>query len=242
MEYVFKMTDVVKSYRGKNAIDHSDMSVKKGEIYGFIGENGAGKTTVIRLICGLIKQTKGTYELFATKDDDSKIHSQRKRIGAVVESVTLIPSLNARNNLIAHMKLIGLKDKNRIDEILNVVGLGYVANDTKKVKQYSLGMKQRLGLAIALLDDPEFLILDEPTNGLDPRGIIEFRELILGLNREKGITFLISSHNLDELSKIATCYGFITRGKIVREIEAAAMTGENQLETAFMDITGGFFK
>lgn len=241
MEYVFRMTDLVKKYKTNNAIDCSNMNIKKGEIYGFIGENGAGKTTVIRLICGLITQTSGSYELFGIKNSDSGIHLQRKKIGAIVETVSLIPNMNAKDNLVAHMKLIGLKDKNQIYEILSTVGLGNIANDPKKVQQYSLGMKQRLGLAIALLNSPEFLILDEPTNGLDPRGIIELRELILKLNLEKGITFLISSHNLDELSKIATCYGFITRGKIVREVEAAEVSGEHRLETAFMDITGGVF-
>ena len=233
------MTGIVKSYKGRNAIDRSDMKIRKGDIYGFIGENGAGKTTVIRLICGLITQTEGSYELFGVKDTDKNIHLQRKRIGAIVEAVSLIPNMNAERNLIAHMKLVGLKDKNRIPEILNLVGLGYLLNDNKKAKQFSLGMKQRLGLAVALLHNPEFLILDEPTNGLDPRGIIELRELILKLNRENGITFLISSHNLDELSKIASCYGFITRGKIVREIEAGALTVENSLEKTYMNITGG---
>lgn len=239
MDYVFQMYDVVKNYKGKNAINHSDMNIKKGEIYGFIGENGAGKTTVIRLISGLITQTSGAYELFETKHDDPKIHLQRSRLGAIVESVTLIPNLNARNNLLAQMKLLGLKDLNYINDILHMVGLGNVTNDPKKVKQYSLGMKQRLGLAIALINKPEFLILDEPTNGLDPRGIIEFRELILKLNRDHGITFLISSHNLDELSKIATCYGFITRGKIVQEVDATTINDEKQLETIFMNVTGG---
>lgn len=239
MDYIFQMTNIVKSYKGRNAIDYSDMKIKKGDIYGFIGENGAGKTTVIRLICGLITQKSGSYELFGIKDKDKKIHLERKRIGAIVETVSLIPSMNAEQNLISQMKLTGLTDKNRISEILKLVGMDYVLGDKKKVKQYSLGMKQRLGLAIVLLHNPEFIILDEPTNGLDPRGIIELRELILRLNREKGITFLISSHNLDELSKIASCYGFITRGRIVREIEANVLTDEYSLENTFMSVTGG---
>ena len=215
------------------------MNIKRGDIYGFVGENGAGKSTVIRLICGLITQTSGSYELFGVDSKDKNLHLERKKIAAIVESVAISPNLTAVENLTAQAKLIGIKDKKTIEDTLYAVGLGNVIHDKKKAKNFSLGMKQRLGLANALLSNPEFIILDEPTNGLDPTGIFELRELVIRLNKEKGVTFLISSHNLDELSKMATCFGFITRGKIVKEIEASEIENEAVLENLFREITRG---
>ena len=239
MEIVFQMKDVVKTYKGYNAIDGACMTIKRGDIYGFVGENGAGKSTVIRLICGLITQTSGSYELFGVDSKDKSVCLQRKKIAAIVENVAISPNLTAMENLMAQAKLIGVKDKKEIENALCAVGLGNVVHDKKKAKNFSLGMKQRLGLATALLSSPEFIILDEPTNGLDPTGIFELRELVIRLNKEKGVTFLISSHNLDELSKMATCFGFITRGKIVKEIEASEIENEAVLENLFREITRG---
>ena len=239
MEIVFQMKDVVKTYKGYNAIDGACMTIKRGDIYGFVGENGAGKSTVIRLICGLITQTDGSYQLFGVDSKDKNLHVQRKKIAAIVESVAISPNLTAVENLTAQAKLIGVKDKKTIEDTLYAVGLGNVIHDKKKAKNFSLGMKQRLGLASALLSNPEFIILDEPTNGLDPTGIFELRELVLRLNKEKGVTFLISSHNLDELSKMATCFGFITRGKIVKEIQASEIENEAVLEGLFREVTRG---
>ena len=239
MEVIFQMKEVVKTYKGYNAIDGACMTIKRGDIYGFVGENGAGKSTVIRLICGLITQTSGSYELFGIDSKDKNLHLQRKKIAAIVESVAISPNLTAMENLTAQAKLIGVKDKKRIEDTLYAVGLGNVIHDKKKAKNFSLGMKQRLGLANALLSNPEFIILDEPTNGLDPTGIFELRELVLRLNKERGVTFLISSHNLDELSKMATCFGFITRGKIVKEIEASEIENEAVLENLFREVTRG---
>ena len=167
------------------------------------------------------------------------MHIARKKIAAIVENVAISPNLTAMENLTAQAKLLGIKDKNVITQTLYTVGLGNVINDKKKAKNFSLGMKQRLGLANALLSNPEFIILDEPTNGLDPTGIFELRELIIRLNKEKGVTFLVSSHNLDELSKMATCFGFITRGKIVKEIQSSEIENETALEEMFRDITRG---
>ena len=239
MEIIFQMKDIVKDYRGHHAIDNSSMTIKRGDIYGFVGENGAGKSTVIRLICGLITQTSGSYELFGVDSKENVLHIVRKKIAAIVENVAISPNLTAMENLTAQAKLLGIKDKNVITQTLYTVGLGNVINDKKKAKNFSLGMKQRLGLANALLSNPEFIILDEPTNGLDPTGIFELRELIIRLNKEKNVTFLISSHNLDELSKMATCFGFITRGKIVKEIQSSEIENETALEEMFRTITRG---
>ena len=239
MEILFQMKGIVKSYQGHHAIDNSSMTIRRGDIYGFVGENGAGKSTVIRLICGLITPTKGTYQLFGVDNKSKDLHLARKKIAAIVENVAISPNLSASENLTAQAKLLGITDKKSIENALYAVGLGNMAHKKKKAKNFSLGMKQRLGIANALLSNPEFIILDEPTNGLDPTGIMELRELILKLNREKGVTFLISSHNLDELSKMATRFGFITRGKIVREIQANEIASEAMLENMFREITRG---
>lgn len=218
MDYVLKTNNLCKYYRRFHALNGVTMNVPKGSIYGFVGKNGAGKTTLIRLICGLQKPSSGEFTLYDTKHTDSKISKARRRIGAVVETPSIYLEMNASDNLKQQYSIIGVPDFEGIDDILKLVGLENTGK--KKAKDFSLGMRQRLGIAIALCGNPDFLVLDEPINGLDPQGIIEIRELILKLNRERKITVLISSHILEELSKLATHYGFIDNGIILREMSA----------------------
>ena len=194
------------------------MHVPKGAIYGFVGRNGAGKTTLIRLVCGLQEPTSGSFTLYGIKNIDKNIVKSRRRMGAVVETPSIYLDMTAEENLRQQYRVLGLPSFDAIPELLKLVGLHNTGK--KKAKNFSLGMKQRLGIAIALAGDPDFLILDEPTNGLDPQGIIEMRELILRLNRERQMTVLISSHILDELSRLATHYGIIDGGKMVKELSA----------------------
>lgn len=216
MDYVLKTNALCKEYKDFKALNGVSMNIPKGAIYGFVGKNGAGKTTLIRLICGLQEPTSGEYTLFGRKNTDKEMFKSRRRMGAVVETPSIYLDMTARDNLKQQYRILGLPSFDGLEEILKLVGL----EDTgkKKAKNFSLGMRQRLGIAIALVGDPDFLVLDEPVNGLDPQGIIEIRELILKLNREQQITVLISSHILDELSKLATHYGFIDNGCIVREM------------------------
>lgn len=222
MEYVLRVKDLTKRYGRNTALDGFSMNVPKGAIYGFVGRNGAGKTTLIRLICGMQTPTSGKYMLYGAKGSDKKkIQKARKRIGAVVETPALYPELTAKDNIKTQYRVLGLPGFGGVDELLALVGL----EDTgrKKAKDFSLGMRQRLGIAAALAGSPDLLILDEPANGLDPQGVIEMRELILKLNRSRQITVIISSHNLDELSRIATCYGFIDKGRMVKEMTAGEL-------------------
>jgi len=221
MEYVLQTEGLCKSYRHFKALNGLSMNVPKGAIYGFVGKNGAGKTTLIRIICGLQNPTGGGYTLYGRKNTAEDIEKSRLRMGAVVETPSIHLDMTAKENLFWQYRVLGMPDFNGIDEILKLVGLDNTGQ--KKAKNFSLGMRQRLGIAMALAGSPDFLVLDEPVNGLDPQGIIEIRELILKLNREKQITLLISSHILDELSKIATHYGFIDSGRIVKEISAAEL-------------------
>ena len=218
MEYILETKNLEKKYKKFKAISNLNMHIPKGAIYGLIGKNGAGKTTLIRLICGLQKPTAGTYSIYGISNENKKIIDARKRIGAIIETPSLCLDMTAEDNLKEQYKVIGLPNYDDLSTLLKLVRLDETGKKT--AKHFSLGMKQRLGLAIALVGNPDFLILDEPINGLDPEGIIELRELILKLNKERGITFLISSHYLDELSKIATCYGFINNCKIVKEISS----------------------
>lgn len=224
METIFKSEGLCKNYGKFSALSDMNMTIKKGDIYGFVGKNGAGKTTLIRMLCGLQFPTGGSFTLMDRKNDDPEISRSRRRMGAVVESPAFYKEMSARDNLIQQYLMLGLPDFKGIDELLELVGLADTGK--KKAKNFSLGMRQRLGIAIALCGNPDFIILDEPTNGLDPQGIIDIRELILKLNHEKGITFLISSHILDELSRIASCYGFIDKGHIVREMTAEELRAE----------------
>lgn len=216
MEYVLRTEKLSKSFGGKKAVDKVSMRIKKGEIYGFIGKNGAGKTTMMRLVLGVAEPTGGRISLF----DGQPLNDARHRIGALLENPCLYKNCTAYENL-KRFSLLTDSSNKQIKNILKLVGLEKAGS--KKVGKFSLGMKQRLGIAIALLGDPEFLILDEPINGLDPAGIKEIRDVILRLNREKGITFLISSHLLDELAKIVTTYGIINEGKLIEEISAAEL-------------------
>ena len=224
MEYVLVTQSLSKHYKNFKALDGLTMHVPRGSIYGFVGRNGADKTTLIRLICGLQTPTAGEYTLYGTGSEANGIASVRRRMGAVVETPSIYLDLTAEDNLKEQFRVLGMPSDDSIPELLKLVGL----EDTgkKKARNFSLGMKQRLGIAVALAGDPDFLVLDEPVNGLDPQGIIEIRELILKLNRERRITVLISSHILDELAKLATHYGFIDSGRIVKELSA------RELETA----------
>ena len=213
METVLKTTDIVKKYGNKTVLNKINMTINKGDIYGFIGKNGAGKTTFMRVVLALTTSNSGEVVLF----DDKKINDVGLKIGSLIETPGLYKNVSAYENLKRFSVLYGADDK-KIKEILKLVGLGETGK--KKAKNFSLGMRQRLGIAIALLGDPEFLMLDEPINGLDPEGIKEIRDVILKLNKEKNITFLISSHLLDELSKVVTRYGIINNGELIEEIDA----------------------
>lgn len=218
MEYVLQTDSLKKCYRKFRALDGLAMHVPKGSIYGFVGRNGAGKTTLFRLICGLQEPTSGSFALYGIRNDSKDIINSRRRMGAIVETPAFYTNMTAEENLKQQYLILGLPSYDGISELLKLVGL----EDTgkKKVKNYSLGMKQRLGIALALAGDPDLLVLDEPVNGLDPQGIVEMRELILKLNRERQITVLISSHILDELSRLATHYGIIDHGRMVKELSA----------------------
>ncbi|NFI07536.1 ABC transporter ATP-binding protein [Clostridium botulinum] len=214
-EYILKTTNLSKKYKKDFVVNNLNISIKRGEIYGFIGENGAGKTTFIRMITGLVAPTNGEIKLFS-KEKGDELGSVRKRIGALIERPAFYPYMTAYENLEAFRIEKGIPGKECIDKILKSVGL--YEDKNKKLKNFSLGMKQKLALAIALLGDPEFLILDEPINGLDPMGIKEVRELLKKLNKEKNITMLISSHILGELYQLANCYGIIHKGKLMEQI------------------------
>ncbi len=214
IEYTVKTSGLTKGYGAKKAANNVDMHIKKGDIYGFIGRNGAGKTTVMRMMCGLTNPSSGSYSLFGMKDADEA----RKKIGSVIENPALFPFFTVKRNLIYYKKMKNIST-DKLNDLLALVGL---PENVMKMKagNLSLGMKQRLSIAIALMNDPELLILDEPVNGLDPEGMVEIRNLLIKLNQERGITILISSHILGELEKMATRYGVIRDGELVKEFEA----------------------
>ena len=218
MNYILQTNSLTKKYKNFQALSGLSMNVPKGSIYGFVGKNGAGKTTLIRLICGLQEPTSGSFSLYGIRNDSKDIIKSRRRMGAVVETPSIYMDMTAEENLKQQYLIPGLPSYDGIPELLKLVGLENTGK--KKAKNFSLGMKQRLGIAIALAGDPDFLVLDEPVNGLDPQGIVEMRELILKLNRERQITVLISSHILDELSRLATHYGIIDNGRMVKELSA----------------------
>ena len=222
---VLKTNGLTKCYGKQRAVDNVSLSIEKGDIYGLIGRNGAGKTTLMRLITSLANPDDGVLELFG-QSSGGGINASRKRMGAVIEMPALYPSLTARQNLEYYRILRGIPEKTAVEKALRTVGL----TDTgkKRYKHFSLGMKQRLGLALALLNNPDFIILDEPINGLDPMGIIEMRETIIKLNHEYGITIMISSHILTELSQTATRYGIIESGKLIKELTNAELAEQCQ--------------
>ena len=214
-EPILEAKGLTKRYRGTLALDHMNLTLRHGEIYGFIGENGAGKTTTIRLITGLSFPTEGQLALFG-KSGEKQLQKQRERMGCMVETPALYKNMTAEQNLEAQRIQRGLPDQECVRETLKLVGLSDTGK--KAVRHFSLGMRQRLGIAMALLNEPEFLILDEPINGLDPSGIVEIRELMKRLNREKGITILVSSHNLSELYQTATRYILLHKGRLLEEL------------------------
>ena len=218
MEYCLTAEGLSKHYRHFKALEGLSIHVPKGSVYGLVGRNGAGKTTLIRLICGLQSPTSGEYILYGKRNTEKGITEARRRMGAVVETPSIYSDMTAEENIRQHYQILGIPSFDGIRELLELVGLEDVGK--KKAKNFSLGMRQRLGIAVVLAGDPDFLILDEPANGLDPEGIIEMRELILRLNRERQITVLISSHILDELSRLATHYGFLDQGRMVKELSA----------------------
>lgn len=216
MEYILTTDALTKTYKNFKALNGFSMHVPKGAIYGFVGKNGAGKTTLIRLICGLQEPSSGEYTLYGRVRNAKDIAKSRRRMGAVVETPSIYLDMTAYENLREQYDILGLPSYDGIEDLLRLTGLADTGK--KKAKNFSLGMRQRLGIALTLAGDPDFLVLDEPANGLDPQGIVEIRELILKLNREYQITVLISSHILDELSRLATHYGFIDHGQMVKEI------------------------
>ena len=220
MASVLTTKGLAKKYKKQMAVNGVDMNIEQGDIYGFVGENGSGKTTVIRLITGLIFPYSGSFQLFGVDNSSKEIGQARSRVGAIVENPSIYMNMSAYDNLKTQCTILGVGDDEKIRSVLSDVGLEALYGEKKHANNFSLGMRQRLGIAMALLGDPEFLILDEPMNGLDPAGIVGIRELILKLNRERGITFLISSHILTELSLVATKYGIISKGKLIQEITA----------------------
>lgn len=214
-EIILKTSNLTKTYRNINAVDNVNMTIRKGQIYGLIGLNAAGKTTLIRLVAGLALRTRGGIELFG-ETHDRKIQGVRRRMGCLIDAPAFYQFETAYENMEIMRIQKGIPGKECIERALKTVGLADTGK--KKVMNFSLGMKQRLGIAMALIGDPEFLVLDEPINGLDPMGIIEIRELLKKINEEYGVTILISSHILAELYQLANCYGIIHKGRLIQEI------------------------
>ncbi|WP_297633907.1 ATP-binding cassette domain-containing protein [uncultured Clostridium sp.] len=212
MEYAIQSFNLDKVYRRKKVLENVSINVPRGSIYGLVGRNGAGKTTLMRVLCGLAEVSEGNYKLFNSED----LNEGYKRIGILIENPGIFNYMTALEDMEYFRKLYGVLEQEVSKEILEAVGLEW--KDKKKVKNFSLGMKQRLGIAISLIGNPDLLILDEPINGLDPQGVFEIRKLLIKLNEERGITILISSHILSELFKMATNYGIIEKGKLIREV------------------------
>lgn len=236
MDYVLEADALTKIYGHHKALDNFSMHIPQGAIYGLVGKNGAGKTTLLRLICGLQEATSGEYTLYGISSRKHEILNARKEMGAVIETPAIYLDMSATGNLKEQYRVLGIRTFDTIPQLLKMVGLENTR--WKKAKNFSLGMRQRLGIAIALVGNPRFLVLDEPINGLDPQGIIEMRQLLLNLNQKYGITILVSSHILDELSRLATHYGFIDNGKMVKEISASDL--ENSFRKSVrIEVTDG---
>ena len=229
--YAIETNNLTKKYKNKTVVDKVNLFVPEGSIFGFVGENGAGKTTIMRLLTGLSEPSGGSYKLFDVSNTDRKIYETRSHISAIVESTSLIPTMNAMENLKFAYLYLGLSQEIDFNQLLKTVGLIDVGN--KKVKDYSLGMRQRLGIALALLNEPRLLLLDEPMNGLDPEGIAELRDLLIDLNK-KGITILISSHILSELEKIATHYGILSHGRLIKTITSEELHNDVRKSKQFV--------
>lgn len=213
-DYLLSTKDLCKQYGNQKAVDNISIHLNRGDIYGFIGRNGAGKTTFLKMICGLAAPTSGEITLFGCRGKD--INRLYSRIGVLIENPGIFPNMSAYQNLKMKCICVGINRPGYIEEILDIVGLADVGK--KKTRNYSVGMKQRLGIAMALVGEPDLLVLDEPINGLDPQGIAEIRDTILNLNTKRKITIIISSHILEELSKIANRYGIVDNGRLVKEI------------------------
>jgi ABC-2 type transport system ATP-binding protein len=237
MDYVLETKGLSKSYGRAQALTGVDMRVPAGSIYGLAGKNGSGKTTLMRLVAGLAFPSGGTFTLYGAADGAGLLQA-RKKIGAVIEAPAVYPTMNAWDNLAMQCRIKG-RGTACVGELLETAGLA--SSGKKKARDFSLGQKARLGLALVLAGDPDFLLLDEPANGLDPEGIVEMRELLLRLNRERGKTILVSSHVLAELAKLATHYGFINNGALIKEINAAAIQADDDagLEAYYMRLVGG---
>ncbi len=214
MEYAVNTTLLTKKFGQHTAVNQVNLHVKRGEIYGFIGRNGAGKTTCMKMLCGLATPTSGEVSLFGKQGTQAR--EMYERIGNLIETPGLYPNMSAGENLKCKCLALGIYKKGYIEEILAQVGLQEAGK--KKVKKFSLGMKQRLGIGMALLGEPDLLILDEPINGLDPQGIVEVREILKNLNQKKGMTIMISSHILEELHKVADTFGIIHNGELIQEL------------------------
>lgn len=217
---VLKISGLTKLYQGNAVLDHISISIRQGKIYGLVGNNGAGKTTLMRMITGTSFWDGGSVTLFGV-EQSRQAGRERKRIGSLIETPAFFENMSGRQNLEYYRIQLGIPGKQCVEVLLSQVGLGEAAG--KKVKRYSMGMKQRLGIALALLNHPDFLVLDEPINGLDPKGMIEIRNILLQLSREKGVTILISSHILAELANIATDFCFMDKGRVLEEISREAL-------------------
>lgn len=240
---VFEACGLSKKYRSGYALDGLHMRIEAGDVYGVVGENGAGKTTLMKMIGGLVHPTAGTMALFGVQGK-AGLTAARRRIGFLIERPSLYPHMSAEENMSFYCRIFGIRDKQRTAEVLRIVGLAEAGS--KKAGEYSLGMRQRLGIAIALLNRPEFLVLDEPVNGLDPAGIVGIRMILGQLAQEQGITILISSHILGELQLLAGKFGFIHQGRLIKEIPASELLKPAQgkvntpnLEHYYMELIGG---
>lgn len=226
VENILETENLCVNYGKKKVLKNLNMKVARGSIYGLVGRNGAGKSTLIRTVTGLIRPNSGGYSLFGVSDKSRDILKARRRLGAVAETPGLYTEYSARDNMLFQYKLLGLPSEEGLDEMLKLMKIADTGKE--KVKNFSLGMKQRLGIAMTLAGNPDFLILDEPANGLDPQGIVDLRELLLELNARMDLTILISSHILEELPRIATCYGFLKNGQIIKEISAKELKDQSR--------------
>lgn len=235
MEYILKTNKICKQYKDFYALKDVTINVPKGSIYGLVGQNGAGKTTLLRIISGLQCPTSGNIELFHVQDTCKTLNKLRHKMNGIIETPSLNMSLSVKDNIVAQNIMSGNTMQTTVDELLQSVGLLDAKN--KKVQDISLGMRQRLAIAKMMINSPSLLLLDEPMNGLDPKGIVDIRNILLNLNKDFGVTIVISSHILEELSKVATVYGFIDKGKLLQEISADMLPKD--LETYFIELIGG---
>lgn len=234
--FAIETTVLTKTYGNKAAVKNLNLKVREGEIYGFIGRNGAGKSTTLKMLCGIAAPSEGEIRLFGRTVNDPVV---RRRLGVLIEAAGLYPNMTAEQNVMMKAKCMGLADEKDAAAVLEITGL--LDAGRKKVKYFSMGMKQRLGVALALLGNPDLLILDEPINGLDPEGIREIRQLI-GRLHEEGKTILVSSHILGELSKISTCYGIIKDGELIEQITREELEEKCQdyFQIQVQDVTRAF--